>query len=74
MTSLEHRSSTREFVIAGLAIVIAVFTGVDWLGKPLRLVQVVTLVGAGMVAGTALTRALALRRRGRAGSVDDGAA
>jgi hypothetical protein len=37
-----------------LAIVIAVVTGVDWIGKPLHLVHVLTLVAAGVVAGSQL--------------------
>ena len=44
MLTRKPRSAARELVIAGLAILIAIYTGVDWLGKPLRLVHVLTLV------------------------------
>jgi len=65
MTTLRQRSAGREFVIAVLAMVIAVVTGIDWIGKPLHLVHVLTLVAAGMVAGAGLTRALARWRQDR---------
>ena len=74
MLTRKLRSAARELVIAGLAIVIAIYTGVDWLGKPLRLVHVLTLVAAGMVAGVGLTRGLLQWRRDRADSRTDGAA
>ena len=74
MLTRKPRSAARELVIAGLAIVIAIYTGVDWLGKPLRLVHVLTLVAAGMVAGVGLTRGLLQWRRDRADSRTDGAA
>jgi hypothetical protein len=66
-------SPARNWIIAALAILIAVITGMDWLGKPLRLVHVLTLVADGMVAGTALTRAV-MRWRGRAANVNGPAA
>ena len=74
MTMVRQRSVGREFLIAGLATVIAVVTGVDWIGKPLHLVHVLTLVVAGMVAGAGLARALARLRGERTGSTDDEAA
>lgn len=52
------RTVIADFVPAGIAIVIAVATGVAWLGKPLRLVQLVTLIGVSMAAGVAWGRAV----------------
>jgi hypothetical protein len=46
------------FVPAIIAIAIAVATGVAWLGKPLRLVQLVTLIGVSMAAGVSWARAV----------------
>ncbi len=74
MTSVRHRSVGREFVIAALATVIAVVTGTDWIGQPLHLVHVLTLVGAGMVAGAGLARALARWREDRKVGSDEPAA
>ena len=65
-------SAKRELLIAGLAILIAVVTGVDWIGKPLHLVHVLTLVAAGMVAGAGLARGIAHWRRDREDSRNDG--
>lgn len=39
------------FIVALLAIAFAVVRGVEWLGQPLRLVHLVTLVGLSMTAG-----------------------
>jgi len=66
-TIVRHRSARRDFVIAVLAIVIAVVTGVDWIGQPLHLVHILTLVAAGMVAGAGITRALTHWRQGPTG-------
>ena len=41
-------TSTRSipaFVVAGLSLVLAVATGVAWLGQPLRLVHLLTIIG-----------------------------
>jgi hypothetical protein len=59
---IKPRSVTREFIVAGIAIVVAVAPGVDGIGKPLRLVEVVTLVALGVAAGVSLARALSLAR------------
>lgn len=53
-----NRAVVREFVIAGISIVVAVAAGLDWVGKPLRLVQLVTLIGLSMTAGMAWARAV----------------
>jgi hypothetical protein len=52
------RSSIRAFLPAGLAILLAVVTGVAWLGRPLRLVQLLTIIGLSMTAGVAWARAV----------------
>jgi hypothetical protein len=62
MTGFKSRSATYECVVAGLAIVIALASGIEGIGKPLRLVQVLTIVPLGVIAGLALGRALALVR------------
>lgn len=52
------QSTIPAFVVAGLSIVIAVVTGVAWLGKPLRVVNLVTLIGLSMTAGVSWARAV----------------
>lgn len=44
---------------------IAVVTGIQWLGGPLRLVHLPTLVGLAMTAGVAWAPAVARVREGR---------
>jgi hypothetical protein len=54
------------FALAALSILIAVFTGVEWLGQPLRMVQLLTLVGSSVGAGVSLALAVVrMRERGR---------
>ena len=48
----------REFMLAGLSIVVAVATGIAWLGQPLRMVQLLTIIGLSMTAGVAWGRAV----------------
>lgn len=52
------RSVIRAFVPAGLAIIIAVVTGIAWLGKPLRPVHLLTIIGLSMTAGVSWARAV----------------
>jgi Flp pilus assembly protein TadB len=59
------RASIVAFLPACIAIVIAVATGIAWLGQPLRLVQLVTLIGVSMVAGVAWAQAVSRLRRDR---------
>jgi hypothetical protein len=56
------RSVVREFVLAGLSIVLAVAAGVAWLGQPLRMVQLLTIIGLSMTAGVSWARAIWLAR------------
>jgi membrane protein implicated in regulation of membrane protease activity len=64
MTS-SARTVITSFVPALIAIIIAGATGMAWLGQPLRLVQLVTLIGLSMVAGVSWARAVARVRRER---------
>ena len=48
----------RSFVLTGLAIIISVATGITWLGEPLRLVHLLTIIGLSMTAGVAWARAV----------------
>jgi hypothetical protein len=57
MTS-HSRAVLREFALAAIAIGVAFATGVAWIGKPLRLVELVTLLGLGMTAGATWAQAI----------------
>ena len=52
------RSATPAFVLAGISLVLAVVTGVAWLGQPLRMVKLLTIIGLGMTAGVSWTQAV----------------
>src|SRR6476646_5091122 len=52
------KSSIRDFALAGIAIVLAFAAGVKFLGKPLRLVELVTIIGLGMTAGVSWAQAI----------------
>ena len=56
--TVRTRSATPAFILAGLSIVLAVATGVAWLGQPLRMVKLLTIIGLGMTAGVAWTQAV----------------
>jgi hypothetical protein len=60
------KSPTRMFVIFALSWAIALVTGSGWIGRPLRWVWVLTLVGVGMSAGVAWAQAIATLRAARA--------
>jgi hypothetical protein len=62
------RSSIPEFVVAGISLVLAVVTGIDWLGKPLRLVNLVTIIGLSMTAGVSFMQAVWRARQLRSGT------
>lgn len=63
-------SSLPAFVIAGISLVLAVAAGVDWLGKPLRLVHLVTIIGLSMLAGVTWMQAVLRVRQERPGEDD----
>lgn len=46
---------------------LAIVTGVAWLGQPLRLVNLVTIIGLGMTAGVSWTQAVLRVRQERNG-------
>ena len=56
-------SAIPAFVIAGISLVLAVVTGIDWLGKPLRLVNLITIIGLSMIAGVSWMQAMSRARK-----------
>jgi hypothetical protein len=62
------RFSIPAFVVAGISLVLAVVTGIDWVGKPLRLVNLVTIIGLSMTAGVSLMQAVWRVRQDRSGN------
>ena len=65
------RSTIPEFVLAGISLVLAVVTGIDWLGKPRRLVNLLTIIGLSMVAGVTWAQAVSRVQQKRADSQTD---
>jgi hypothetical protein len=61
----DTRSSIPAFVIAAIALVLAVVTGVEWLGKPLRMVNLLTIIGLSMIAGVSWMQAVWRARQDR---------
>jgi hypothetical protein len=59
------RSAIPAFVLAGVSLVVAVATGVEWLGKLLRLVHLLTIVGLSMTAGVSWMQAVWCARHER---------
>jgi hypothetical protein len=59
------RSATPAFVLAGLSLVLAVATGIEWLGQPLRLVHLLTIIGLSMTAGVSWSQAVWRARQER---------
>ena len=57
------RSALPMILAAVISIVIALATGADWIGRPLRAVQLLTLLGLGMTAGVAWAQAVARWRQ-----------
>jgi hypothetical protein len=66
------RSAVLAFLLAVILIVLAVVTGIDLLGKPLRMVNLLKIMGMSMAAGVAWTHAVLRvqqkRAAGRIGS------
>lgn len=56
-------SAIPAFVIAAISLVLAVVTGIDWLGKPLRLVNLITIIGLSMIAGVSWMQAVSRARQ-----------
>lgn len=60
------RSAKPAFFAAGVSLVLALSTGVAWLGQPLRLVQLITLLGLGMMTGVSWAQGVARLGEARA--------
>jgi hypothetical protein len=56
--------------LAGASLVLAGATGVEWLGKPLRLVHLLTIIGLSMAAGVSWGQAVWRARRERPAASD----
>jgi uncharacterized membrane protein len=52
------RSTIPAFVLAAISLVVAVVTGIDWLGKPLRMVNLLTIIGLSLIAGVTWAQAV----------------
>ena len=52
------RSTLPLFVVAAISLVLAVVIGIDWLGKPLRIVNLLKIIGLSMTAGVMWTQAV----------------
>jgi hypothetical protein len=52
------RPAVPAFVVAGLSLALAVVAGVEWLGKPLRLVNLLTIIGLSMTTGVSWAQAV----------------
>jgi len=63
-----------RFVIAGLSLLLAVVTGVQWLGQPLRLVHLVTIIGMSMLTGVLWMQAVGSARPAARGGNGESAA
>ena len=64
MTS-NSRSALPAFVVAGISLLLAVTTGLEWIGKPFRLVQLVTIIGMGVFTGVFWMQAVLRARQNR---------
>jgi len=60
------RSALPTFLVAGISLLIAVTTGLEWVGKPFRLVHLVTIIGMGMFTGVLWMQAIFRVRQNRA--------
>ncbi|HEX9085827.1 MAG TPA: hypothetical protein VF836_13890 [Gemmatimonadaceae bacterium] len=65
------RSTIPAFLLAGLSLVLAVVTGLAWLGKPLRMVNLLTIIGLSMTAGVAWSQAVWRARQERTRNQSD---
>ena len=65
------QSAIPAFVVAGISLVLAVVTGVEWLGKPFRLVNLVMIIGLSMFAGVSWMQAVSRAREKRSDDKSD---
>jgi hypothetical protein len=56
------RSAVPTLVLAGLSLLLAVVAGVEWLGQPLRVVHLLTIIGLSMTAGVSWMQAVGRAR------------
>ena len=68
------RSPIPAFVLAGVSLMLALVTGIEWLGKPLRMVNLLTIIGLSMTAGVSWMQAVLRTRHGRSGRQNDSTA
>jgi hypothetical protein len=59
------RSTIAAFAIAGISLVVAVVSGLAFLGKPLRLVNLLTIIGLSATAGVSWAQAVWRARQTR---------
>ena len=59
------RSAIPGFALAGALLVLTGATGVGWLGQPLRLVHLVSIIGLGMATGVCWMQAVSYAREVR---------
>ena len=69
--TMQTRSSIPAFVVAAISLVLAVVTGIDGIGKPLRLVNLVKIIGLSVTAGVLLMQAVWVAREKRSASHRD---
>ena len=53
------------FLLAAISLVLAVVTGIDWLGQPLRMVNLLKIMGLSATAGVTWTHAILLVQQKR---------
>ena len=70
--TLIPRSAIPAFVVAGISLVLAVASGIAWLGQPLRMVNLLTIIGLSATAGASWTQAVWRARQARRGMRSDG--
>lgn len=54
-----RRMVVARFAVAAISLLVAVATGMNWIGQPFRAVELVTLLGLGAMAGVAWMQAVA---------------
>jgi len=69
--AVTSRSTIRSFVVAGISFVVAVASGVAWLGKPLRMVNLLTIIALSAAAGVSWAQAVWRAREERQRSRSD---
>ena len=68
------RSAIPSFALAGISLLLSIAKGVAWLGQPLRVVHLLTIIGMGMLTGVLWMQAVFRFRQERSGGVGASAA